>query len=376
MPPMTVSDANMRKIRTDLIAAMHMVDSADSLLHFQLQIVEAIRTAELVDYDTPAEEKILRKHLHCLRLIGDALAWRCLHPHAIRQLAERPPCPPDKDLHGDSFVNVIHVASRLADKGLPVLLPDLTHCLQVANIVLPSDPESPALISCDPKVAEEPPLPFSSPEYDFSRLQGISRYLQSGRVTMPGEGHERVAIETNTPPEFNWPIVESLVDQARLSGHGSKIISPHELIFAYRWAGEAFIPPEIQNGHFDPKKKLIAVHSEALAKAWSSILPILDWPISPENRIALFEEDVILVHIFDPHALVGMSNGRARIVAIDSSKKEGQQGYVLDVDGSRAVASSRFTNQVLYGFRTASSIAAEMLETATSTRDRFIPPHS
>lgn len=325
--PTVPSSQELRQHRAELVRDLHSIDSADSLLQFQLRLADSIRITERARLANDNED--LSWHLHLLRVIGDSLAWKYLHPHVIRQLAKNPGRHPHIESQGKAFAFTLEATSRLAQEGMPVLISDLTHCLRIADIVIAADPEVPSLIECKSSGAGPVNRLRGRARRQYSRMKGTLDYLRTGRAKIFGEVQERVVVEVRVKSEHNWAIVDAVTTEALRSGVGSMLVSPNEFIFAYRDTGEVIIPNEIRETTFDPSGMMVAAHTRPIEEAWSSVPPPLAWKINGEARVALFEGDVTIVHLFNPNALVGRSSSRARIVAVDTRVSAGDHGYAV-----------------------------------------------
>jgi hypothetical protein len=77
------SERKLRERRLALFEQFEEMGSVADLLDLQLSLAEEIKHAERVisrDRDAPEYD-----HRQLLRMLGDAIAWRCLHPYTIRQ---------------------------------------------------------------------------------------------------------------------------------------------------------------------------------------------------------------------------------------------------------------------------------------------------
>ena len=113
------------------------------MFDFQLRLAQAIRSAEPVAFRDRASRE--RDHLRRLRLLGDGLAWRLLHPYTIRRLTKNQGGAQAVSTQA-GFDATLQLAEQEAAKGRPVLVCDLTNCLRVGDVLLCSDPEQPVIL--------------------------------------------------------------------------------------------------------------------------------------------------------------------------------------------------------------------------------------
>jgi len=352
-----------RRLASDLAAIAGPTD----LLAFQLALIEGITKCEQVLAQSPNDE--IADHLFLLRLFGDALAWRYLHSHTIRQLAKGQGRPPNLTGQGKAFELTVEVATRLCGKGLPALVADLTSCLRISDVIVAEDPEAPGLIECKSSGPTEPEKLRGRSRRQYSRMKGTLDYLRHGRAKLFGEDHERLMLETSVVPTYNWEVVESVCSEALASGLGSRLISRDELVFAVHVDNSVKVPREIDSGEFDANQAIVAFHGDALNEPWPTVPPPLAWPVGLEVQLALLERDIALVHMFRPTVLIGYSNDKARICGVDRISGPEDHAYAVELRNETFLLSSNFTQQVLYGYRQVENIAEEMLDFAIKSAD-------
>jgi hypothetical protein len=106
----------------------------------------------------------------------------------------------------------------------------------------------------------------------------------------------------------------------------------------------------------------IGVHLRLLERPSAMLSPPHVWPLSRDHRTSLVEGDVILVHMVDLDAFVGPSaQGLGALTTVRTSKDE-VLGYVVDVDDKSAHVSSRFMDDVLFGFQTIDATRDQIIE--------------
>jgi len=117
-------------VRASLLGELDAITSPQAAMEFQRRLAGELLSAE------PAKGPDAQWHRHLLRLMGDALAWKVLSRHTIRELARDGQRPPSLTGQGHDFEFVLEVAGQItADGALPVIC-DLTHLLGVGGIVV------------------------------------------------------------------------------------------------------------------------------------------------------------------------------------------------------------------------------------------------
>jgi hypothetical protein len=137
------SEDERRTVRAELFWRFESVDSRAGLLDLQLAMIEEIKIAEIaLTRDRKSPE---RDHRHPIRLLGDALAWRLLHPYAIRHLYTGDAAPPNLS-NQQGLDATIDMARKVSDKGQPALIADLTYCIGTGDVIACADPERPLIM--------------------------------------------------------------------------------------------------------------------------------------------------------------------------------------------------------------------------------------
>ena len=126
--------AEAKEIRGGLLLGLEEASSASELAEFQVRLSdEIIRTEERRKKVRQSLE--LKEHLLRLRLLGDSLAWRLLHPHAIRNLAKNDGRPPILCDRRPEVEKCLATVRWLSSDGIPAVVADLTHCLRIGDVV-------------------------------------------------------------------------------------------------------------------------------------------------------------------------------------------------------------------------------------------------
>ena len=347
--------------RRRFVERLEAIASPLDLLEFQQALADELKECERAR-KKDRDDDCTWWHMHLLRCLGDTLAWRLLHSHTIRQLAKNTGHPPYLTDQGDAFDHTLEVATDIAKEGRPVLIADLTHCLRIGDLVVPTDPEEPELIECKRSGRAKAFSLQGRRGRQIARMEKTLEYLKNGYGKVFGEDKNQMAVTIDAEVRYNWPIVNELCLIALADGYASKAISASELIYVSRDTEEFVPPPEITEGQFRPKKCFVAVHLVTVEKAWSSVPPPLNWNVDQEVRLALLEGDLMLVHLFDPYGLIGYETSKGKIVDFyETSNVRDDHGYIISAGDQQLMATSNLTDQILYGFETAESLAERMI---------------
>jgi hypothetical protein len=122
-----------------LFDSLRAVAGLTDVVRFQHQLTSAILEGESHKRDAGKDKEkraLFAYHLHACRTYGDALAWRYLHPHAIRQLAKNQGRPPHLGGQLASVAAALEVVEGAAKHGFPAIVSDLTHCLRIGDVIV------------------------------------------------------------------------------------------------------------------------------------------------------------------------------------------------------------------------------------------------
>jgi len=368
------SSKELRSIRHTFFDQFEKIDSPQSLYKFQKAIAEEIIKAEKVLKKEKSQE--YKWHINLLRSYCDALAWTLLHPHTIRQLAKNPSHPPSLVNQADGFKHTLESAQEYADEGIPVLISDLTNCLKISDLVLCYGPEKPALVEC--KCSSIPPelLYRGRSGRQLSRAIKILQYLREGKSRLFGESKPRFVIETSAEIEYTWDKVNLAVNNALNTGLGFSIYNDYDIMFAcVNDNKKPKIPKEIKIIATKFEMPDIGCHLRLLEEADLLIPPPLIWPIDRICKFTLMEAEILLFHLVDIQQFTKIVTEHGRILKILGTKTNLYEHCFLVEVGNKNHKfkfSSRFIDDVVYGFQTIESTGNSIIEFAKQF-DRQIP---
>jgi hypothetical protein len=107
-------------VHASLLGQLDGITSPQAAMEFQGRLADELLSAEA---DTGPDA---RRRRHLLRLMGDALAWKALSRHTIRELARGRQRPPSLTAQGADFGFVVEVAEQIAHDGVLPIICDLT----------------------------------------------------------------------------------------------------------------------------------------------------------------------------------------------------------------------------------------------------------
>ena len=358
----------MRNIRVELLRQLDEIDGAAALWSFQRRLTDEIISAEpraFADRRSPE-----RDHLRLLRLFGDALAWRLLHPHTIRQLGKNSGKPPAL-YNQKGLPRTLELAESICTAGEPALVADLTFCLRVSDVIVCTDPECPRLIESGGHPAY---INRGRKGRQKRRADAITQLLRDGEATLFGDEATSVTIEIRGQLKTSHAAIGEAISLWSEGQPGVVEHGPADLIVAVSGDGDEDLPTQAHvaldamrersegQGHLG-----IGVHLRLLERPDSLLPPPHVWPLDRLQREALIEGDVAIIHLVDLHAFVGEgSRGLGRVSEITTNGEE-VVGFVVEAAGNPVHLSPRHLNDVLYAFQTIESARDSMVEAAVAS---------
>lgn len=364
----------LKSKRKSILTQMHRIRSAKALYEIQKKISEEIKNSEkFIKKDASGEYKW---NIHLLRCCCDAIVWKLLQMHTIRQLMRNPSPPQSLSNQGEAFDLTLKAAKEYSDKGLPVIIADITNCIKIGDIIVCTDSEIPTIMEC--KRGRHPPEKLMQGRIgrQFSRAMGTLEYLTHGQAKIFGESEGRVAFETTVDVKYNWKIINKTVKETLKKGVGFGVINNYDVIWALKnYDEDVYVPEEIKDLISKFKTPIVGCHIRAIEELEFLIPPPPAWPIDLECQIALMEGDVILFHMIDSDRFLQIEKPYGKIKAILSGKDSTKEYcFVVKVKDHYKRLSSRFLDEVVYGYASIESIAEIMIEFALKSSEVRIFP--
>jgi hypothetical protein len=336
-----------------LFAEFELAVEPRTIFDLQSHLAHAISAAEPVAFRDKGSPQ--RDHLRRLRLLGDGLAWRLLHPYTIRQLAKNQGGAQAVSTQA-GFAATLRLAEQEAAQGHPVLVCDLTNCLRVGDVVVCSDPERPRILESGghPRFKHK-----GRKGRQHRRAQAITELLQSGGALLHGDAVPTETIEIAQSPVYSWPTVERVVLEALREGEAWAQHGPGDTICATRAESEDFRLPQGLKDAIDAFEQAMVGFVTMLQKPNLRVPPATAWPISAAARLGLLQSDVFLVHAVDLGAFRGEAPGGEFVTV--NTKGQAVTGFEVRAAGVIHHMAPHFLDDVVLGFQTIESTRVVMV---------------
>jgi uncharacterized small protein (DUF1192 family) len=216
-----------KEIRGGLLRRLEQASSASELAEFQALLTdEIVRTEARRKNDR--RQFAFKEHILRLRLLGDSLAWRLLHPHAIRNLAKNDGLPPMLYDRRRELEKCIGTVRWLSSKGIPATVSDLTHCLRIGDVIIVRHSEMPDIVESKATVRDDRYRHQGRTGRQRHRMQKTAEYLNHGSAVFRDEQVPRLAMEIRVHPEHDFAQVESVASTAIRDGASVQLIRPRQ----------------------------------------------------------------------------------------------------------------------------------------------------
>lgn len=347
--------AEAKEVRSGLLLGLEEASSASELAEFQVRLKdEIVRTEERRNGGRHRLE--LKEHLFRLRLLGDSLAWRLLHPHAIRNLTKNDGRPPALCDRRPEVENCMATVRRLSTEGIPAIVADLTHCLRIGDVVIVRHPEMPDIVEFKATLRDGRYRHQGRTGRQLHRMQKTVEYLNRRSTQFRDEQAPRLSIEIDVRAEHDFLQVESIAATAIRDGASVQMLRPRQWVGACRLERNPIFPAEVHQ--FTDLHLCVGFLSDALPDFLHEVPPPLNWPISLDVRRALMEGELVIFHIIDPRLL---EDGRIRVLL---DQRGSSASFEVHAGGNAFQCSDYFLRQILYGFQTPESVAEAMIALA------------
>ena len=333
--------------------------SAADLLDLQLALAEEIKHAEgIISRDRDAPEY---DHRQLLRMLGDAIAWRCLHPYTIRQLHHRAGAPPSLSKQ-NGFQQTLDVAEELTKCGIPTIICDLTYCLGTGDIVGVTNSEQPLLIEVgNPRYAQT-----GRKKRQTLRADAAIQQLKTGEAQWQNRQLPTRTIEVTRARENVYDALQRVIRAAQNDGQASEAPNLEQMVFASR-ADTTLDPVALDLLEVDPEQIALAVTMLHERIPNPRIAPPHVWPISAELRSAVIESNVIVGHAIRLDAFSGPTDGEARLLG---AERRADGIYIkAEIGGGASAILPGPIEELLGNYETVQSSIGTMLETLKRDMD-------
>ena len=379
----------LKEIRRNLFHSLDDAKTPKELCQFQKRLAVAIQNAEQrkAQAQDKSEKELYSIHNRMCRSYGDALAWRLLSPHTIRQLnsVEQHP-PPNLSGMKEVIERYLFIVEQLANLGYVALVSDLTNLIKIADVIVPTQSEIPLLL----EFKGERIYTVSNwllekgaklvPEEDLTgrlgrqmeKLMEVSRYLATGRRETHDGTKELRAVPVNTQVEYYWDEINRAVSDALENMDCVVKISNQQWIYATQREPEDLDPLSTMSQMIKEMPReahlRIGCHLVPLENPQWYFDPPINWLLEKRIKFALMEGDISLFNFIDLSFLKGYSYKGAVIIQIGAYDPElGNDVVYVKYRNQTTKVSKNFILGMLYKFQTLESAVEEILESVISS---------
>jgi len=362
----TIDTNQLRSERNKLFQQCVKVDSFKELLEVQLAIADSIRQAERLLKGK--RDTTLQFHIQRLRLYADGLVWLVLHPHVVRQLAKNANVPKSLLDQGEGFDLVLQSARNHFKKlRLPVFIADITNVIKLGDLIVVTNREAPMIVESKKRLPKPEHLMQGRIGRQVSRAMGTLKYLHEGSAKVYGDDYYRHTIETPYKAQRNWEIVDKVCANGLRDGWAESGVFEHEVMWAYTRGQEQKLQSKIRQWDKKNSVQFLGTSLGLMNMRDGFFPPPGIWPISPESRFALLEEDVVLVHLLDASVFEHTSE-TGESIRVDSER---DFPVIVTTGGKEYPLSRRFIYDVLYGFETVESCIDGLFQFARQLHEQL-----
>lgn len=345
--------------RASLAQEVISLDTADDVLQWQLKIADAISDVERAGRLRDDE---CSWHIHLLRHLVDTLIWRFLPVHTIRQQYKLPPQRVDIACQA-GWAHTVWAARGLAAQGTFVFFADLSHCLRQADLVCLND-DGVHWIECK---ASFRLLDSPRGRRQLEKLARLRDYLnsdswRSGRMRLR-------AIDLNHRTQHSWDTLDKGVQEALANGSAVLKCDDSDVLVAFRRDVSITEALTRAPAHVIPIERKGIIVQGFSVRPYNDLdtlaPPALLCPINSAARHALFEQTVIVGHIFSLTRLMDRIRDLG-ICDIVECLRGGPFIGAVRYDGQMIYLPWEWSNRICYCHETIDSVVAVVKELLTS----------
>lgn len=355
---------NYRAARERLANVFALLDheNAGAVFEYQLQIIEEIRSAES---ETTPEAKL---HVAMMRVFGDALAHRLLSTHALRQLVKNKTAkPPSLKNQGKGFQDTVDMARSCCNDGSLILFADITNIIKIGDFIVCDSPDIPDIVECKSKLQLNRYLFLGRRRRQLERSFATVKYLKEGHrqttepIPMDADQQQETrrilaAADSEGPLDWEWSSVQSLLTSLNNDpitsvetepGAGLSVCTREVDLENVEW------PPFVQR----MRRFVVGCHT-ALFFGSEFYPPPLAWPLPLAQRIALMEQDFLLLRHLDLISLQESFEAQGLPLAF---RGVDDKDHLFEVTNPRPFEylymSHRPARDIIFGYQTINSAA-------------------
>ncbi|WP_157429953.1 hypothetical protein [Actinomadura oligospora] len=344
---------SLEQTRAELLARFDDITTPSDVIDLQRALAAEIRSAE-ADRNEDNDW-----HRHLLRLMGDAIAWKSLERHSIRELARGRRRPPSLTSQGQDFDYVLDVATEVADGNLIPIVADLTHLISVGDIIAVG-PSAISILECKNRKPPAGPPRGRHRRQEIRALQAAD-YLTDGIVTS-SDGMKYLSVEVAEPqPEI--AALQQCIEAAQRSPVGAALLDlgERDLILAL-WPGGLDPNEVLQEVSVDPANwahPQLSFISNAVENPGPFRFNPYATALPMPFRLALAEGELIVGRFVD----LGFLETRQSADGgpdIEIYRKEGNLHLRTNLLGHDLEFSDRFIEQVMWNFTSVHAMGATL----------------
>jgi hypothetical protein len=297
--------------------------------------------------------------------MGDALAWKVLTRHTIRELARDRQRPPSLTGQGADFDFVLEVAEQIARDGVLPIVCDLTHLLGVGDIVV-ATAGAISIIECKNTQLPAGWNPRGRHLRQLQRQARASGYLARGHA--PAGEQTRISIDVAEPRRCDEEL-RDCVERARSSERGYAVAELGERDFLLaKWdRGLALEDSMPRIDHEDWQYSAGGGSATATDNPGPFTANPFDLPLPADARLAIVEGDLLLFRMVDLAPLCW--HDQAGGTSVEIHKKGGGPHLSAQLGGRTLQLSDRFIDQIMLDFRTVADTQAQIKAMLSATAE-------
>lgn len=345
--------AELRNIRREILEEIDKLNTPMDFYNVQRKIILEIINGEKEYFNTNLE--VYREHVLLLRNYGDTIPWLLLNQKGISKIYHR---AIEFEFLNNNLNNTMHVLNqggKYAAKGHFVILGAGTNFAYGNDIVICHDENH---LVC---------IKLSDLNYGNEKIIGLEDFKISKNIN---DINKRIYCGNLLKQEYKnkkidtvWEKINNSISEALSKGEGYCSIEDGNLIWAFKYNGDM---PDMNSEMSAIIKNynhpMIGSHFRVLEEPDLMLPPPSFWPIELENRMALIEGDIALMHYIDVDALrkIEKSNGYIKDILYKGNKLE-ENCIVVCRENYEKIYSSKFINDILYGYCKMDDIASYLI---------------
>lgn len=345
----------LRRIRLGFLSSLDKISifpSPAGFLDWQLELLnELIRTeTELKG----RKNEDWSTHKNRLRILGDTAAWKVLDPYIIRLLGRGDYIPPGLASQAQSLGHVINTAKEMTERGLAVVLCDLTRVLRCGDLIAATEKNEIIVCECKDRNAPKDLGITGRSARQAKKMESVSDFINFGLEATPLEedGSLWLPFPNGSSASYTWDIIEEAVDEALEYGCSSKGIEKGNLVFSLSEDYEGPIPEPPKD--FSPNRGAslqVAGHYRLIEDVFTYEPPPTHWDLKLNTRFSLLECDVFLNHAYDTNYFLGLvsNDPKVEVTAVQESD------FRVTRDSFSFSFGRRYLNDVAFGYQTLES---------------------